>query len=118
MIGDKKANDGLHLSSEHIVITRDQPDPVKIGAMARAKYGKELEKEERKEPQAWEVLTEEDEESPQKTVDSPNMLKKDLARKSPPKKLNSNLDKFALKEFTATKSSGSNMKGSQIGGVW
>ena len=46
MVGDKKANDGLHLSSEHIVITRDQPDPVKIGAMARAKHGKELEKEE------------------------------------------------------------------------
>ena len=45
MVGPKKANEGLHMSAEHLVITRDQPDPVKIGAMARAKYGKELEKE-------------------------------------------------------------------------
>lgn len=72
MVGDKKANDGLHLSSEHIVITRDQPDPVKLGAMARAKHGKELEKEEQKEPQAWEVLTDE-EGSPESKIESPNL---------------------------------------------
>ena len=43
--------------------------------MARAKHGKELEKEEQKEPQAWEVLTEE-EGSPESKLESPQNLQK------------------------------------------
>lgn len=54
------------------------------------------------------MLTE-DEVSPESKLESPE---KDLARKSPPKKQNLNIDKFAIKEFTATKSSGSKLQGS------
>tara|TARA_B110000285_G_C14925261_1_gene514678 strand:+ start:414 stop:587 length:174 start_codon:yes stop_codon:yes gene_type:complete len=57
------------------------------------------------------VLTEE-EGSPESKLESPQLHKKDLARKSPPKKLAASLDKFAIKEFTATKGSGSSKNGS------
>ena len=57
------------------------------------------------------MLTEE-EGSPESKLESPQLHKKDLARKSPPKKLAASLDKFAIKEFTATKGSGSSKNGS------
>ena len=55
------------------------------------------------------MLTEEEGSPESKLTEIP---KEDLARKSPPKKQNVNTDKFAIKEFTATKGSGSSMKGS------
>ena len=50
MVGEKKANNGLHLAAEHTVITRDMPDPSKIGAMARKKNTSKSPEKEEKEP--------------------------------------------------------------------
>ena len=59
MVGEKKANNGLHLAAEHTVITRDMPDPALLGAMNRKKNTSKSPDKEEKEPQAWEVLTDE-----------------------------------------------------------
>ena len=54
-LGPQKANDGLHLTAEHPVITRDMPEPGSWRKLHNSSPGKSLDEVER-EVEAWNNL--------------------------------------------------------------